>query len=283
MVGVQDLSSWPCWYWCATLETCKDGKLHFHLYLQFTSASHRKSKQFRFENLTPRADTHDLLGEGVSKRKVQESLDRGFFYVWADKVGTRRDESGALCVAGNYAPSWTKERYTYPVKGRWLDNLWKAHKLTHDAYERYVNLCREGVVFRKRNLDAVRETERNLAEQAELAERVKRVRGNPELFQPFPEVPQATEWLRYFRQDQLRYPVLVLVGKSRTGKTEWAQSLFQNPLVLKVGTLAQTHHTKDWPRIESLSVARGMLRGRSEERVHARSIVGRVMGARPRA
>ena len=130
-------SQWKAKYWCATLETCKDGKLHFHLYLQFSSLSHRKSKQFRFENLTPRADTHDLLGEGVSKRKLQESLDRGFFYVWADKVGTCRDESGAVCVAGNYAPSWTKERYTYPVKGRWLDNLRKAHKLTHDAYERY--------------------------------------------------------------------------------------------------------------------------------------------------
>ena len=246
-------SQWKAKYWCAILETRKDGKLHFHLYLQFASALHRKSKQFRLENLAPRTDAHDLLGEGASGRKVQESLDRGFFYVWADEVGTCRDENSVVCVAGNYAPCWTKERYTYPVKGRWLDNLWKAHKLTHDAYERYVNLSRDGVVFRKRNLDAVRETERELAEQAELAERVKRVRGNPELFQPFPEVPQATEWLRSFQKDQLRYPVLVLVGKSRTGKTEWAQSLFKNPLVLKVGTLAQTHHPKEWPRIESPS------------------------------
>ena len=95
------------------------------------------------------------------------------------------------------------------MKGRWLDNLWKARKLTLNVYERYVNLSRDGVVFRKRNLDAARETERELAEQAELAERVKRVRGNPELFQPFPEVPQATEWLRGFQLDQLRYPVLV--------------------------------------------------------------------------
>ena len=97
-------SQWKAKYWCAILETCKDGKLHFHLYLQFASALHRKSKQFRFENLTPRADAHDLLGEGASGRKVQESLDRGFFYVWADKVGTCRDENGAVCVAGNYAP-----------------------------------------------------------------------------------------------------------------------------------------------------------------------------------
>ena len=212
----------------------------------------RYSKQFRFESLTPRADAHDLLNEGLSRRKLQESLDRGFFYVWANKVGTCRDDCGVPCVAGNYAPSWTKERYTYPVKGRWLDSLWKAHKLTHDEYESYVHLCRDGVLQRKRNLEAVREQERNLAEQAELAERVKRVRGNPQLFRPFPEVPQATSWLRCFEKDQLRYHLLVLVGKSLTGKTEWAQSLFKNPLVLKVGTLAQTHLVVDWLRIESL-------------------------------
>ena len=37
--------------------------------------------------------------------------------------------------------------------------------------------------------------------------------------------------------DRLRYPVLVVLGRSHTGKTEWAQTLFRNPLVLKVGKL----------------------------------------------
>ena len=37
--------------------------------------------------------------------------------------------------------------------------------------------------------------------------------------------------------DMVRYPVLVVLGRSHTGKTEWAQSLFQNPLVVKVGKL----------------------------------------------
>ena len=35
----------------------------------------------------------------------------------------------------------------------------------------------------------------------------------------------------------MRYPILVVLGQSFTGKTEWAKSLFKNPLVLLVGTL----------------------------------------------
>ena len=50
-------------------------------------------------------------------------------------------------------------------------------------------------------------------------------------------MPAALQWLKCFEIDLLRYPILVVLGKSRTGKTEWAQTLFKKPLVLKVGTL----------------------------------------------
>ena len=35
----------------------------------------------------------------------------------------------------------------------------------------------------------------------------------------------------------LRYPLLLVLGPSHTGKTEWAKSLFCKPLELKIGTL----------------------------------------------
>lgn len=164
-------------------------------------------------------------------------MDRGFFYCWADKVGTQRDELGQECTAGNYAPCWTEEHCTYTVKGKWAENLWKAHKLSHETYDRYLYACRDGVVYRKRNLEACQEREERLAQEKEQQARTKRLRSNPKLFKPFPEVPAATSWLSGFKEDAWRYPLLVVLGKSRTGKTEWAQTLFKQPLVLKVGKL----------------------------------------------
>lgn len=231
------LVQWKVHYWCATLEATKGGKLHIHLFLQFRSLVDRDSKSFSFEGSHPRADTNDLLGEGFSRRKLQESLDRAFFYCWADKKGTQRDEQGKECTEGNYFPCWTEESFTYAVKGRWPENLWKAHKLSHEVYENYLFSCRDGVLYRKRNLDACREWAEGLALEEELEARTKRLRGNPDLFKPFPHVPAAQAWLKCFQKDMLRYPLLVVLGKSLTGKTEWAQSLFKQPLVLKVGTL----------------------------------------------
>ena len=37
--------------------------------------------------------------------------------------------------------------------------------------------------------------------------------------------------------EALRFPLLFVLGASHTGKTEWAKSLFSNPLEVKVGTL----------------------------------------------
>ena len=106
--GVQDLPQWnrflaharshvTQWhvkYWCPTLEATKEGALHFHMMLQFLASLDCATERFYFEGLKPRADVHDLLGQGWSGRKFQESLNRGFFYVWADKIGTQRDEAG---------------------------------------------------------------------------------------------------------------------------------------------------------------------------------------------
>ena len=46
----------------------------------------------------------------------QQHLDRGFFYVWANKIGTRTLPGGEPCVAGNYWPCWTGTM-TFPHGG----------------------------------------------------------------------------------------------------------------------------------------------------------------------
>jgi len=232
-----NLGQWRVKHWCTTLEASGEGNLHLHCMLQFSSSVDCSRGRFFFEGLKPNARPNDLLGEGYGRRNLQLSLDRAFFYVWADKLGTQRDEGGAECTTGNYEPCWTSASRKYPVKGRWPESLWKAHKLGHAEYERYLYLCRDGVLARKRNLDAVRDKADLDAASEEMAARVQRIRANPGLFRPFPEVPAATAWLKLFDEDALRYPVLVVVGPSGTGKTEWAKSLFKNALELKVGTL----------------------------------------------
>ena len=99
-------------------------------------------------------------------------------------------------------------------------------------------LTRDGVPFKRRNLDAVKEHESTASSSTEIEDRIKRIRGNPALFRPFPPVPAATEWLARLREDALRYPFLIARGPSGSGKTEWAKSLFRNPLELKIGSLA---------------------------------------------
>ena len=69
-----------------------------HTMLQFTTTVDCTLVRFAFEGLKLRTDAHDILGEGWSGRKLQESLNRGLFYVWADTIGTQRDEAGP--------PSW---------------------------------------------------------------------------------------------------------------------------------------------------------------------------------
>lgn len=230
-------TGWTVKHWAATMEQNSCGDCHVHLMVQFAGALDCGSFRFMFEGVRPNVSPNDYLGEGVCRKKMQQSIDRGMFYVWADKVGTLHLASGAACVAGNYAPCWTDAPRTYQVLGKWPETLWKQRKLSSEKYEEYLFLTRDGVLARKRNLDAVREHEAALADADEDEATTRRLRSNPAVYQPFPHVPAAQAWLATFREDRLRYPVLIVQGPSQTGKTEWVKSLFKEPLELKVGCL----------------------------------------------
>ena len=121
-----------------------DGTWHLHLMLQFYKAQDRYARSFTFEGMCPNGQANDLLGEKWCGKKLQQSLDRGFFYVWADKEGTARDANNQPVRAGNYEPAWTRAKYNYPVPATFLDKLFKAYKLGMDTYEEYLFLSREG-------------------------------------------------------------------------------------------------------------------------------------------
>lgn len=236
------LKSWKVWRWCATLEESKTHKLHAHVMLQFTAAVDRFSNAFSVDGLRPNAGPNgpgkDYMGDGFCKKKLQQSIDRGMFYVWANKIGTYKDEFGSPCVDGNYGPAWTEGfLMRYRVMSKWAETLWQEYKLDHTVYGSYLLKSRDGYINKKRNLEAAIQGEQEEAELKEIDENTKRIRDNKSLYRPFPEVEKAVVWLKCFLVDMLRYPLLVVLGPSGSGKTEWAKSLFTKPLELKVGSL----------------------------------------------
>ena len=92
---------WKVKHWSATLEESESGARHVHLMLQFFQRIDVPSSTFAFEGVKPNARPAwtDYLGAPFARRNMQEALDRGFFYVWADKVGTVRMPDGSICVA----------------------------------------------------------------------------------------------------------------------------------------------------------------------------------------
>lgn len=131
-------------------------------------------EDFSFQGSRPNASTSDLCGEGLCKKQLQRSFDRGFFYVFAEKTGT-------LHTDGNYFPCWVDSARKYQVLGKWPETLWKQRTISSEVYERYLYLCRDGVVARRRNLQAVREEEERADAMKVIEARVKRIRENPEL------------------------------------------------------------------------------------------------------
>ena len=303
-LGQVDDAVWPrflahvhkhkrCWcvkHWCATLETSADRAMHVHLMLQFHRAGDVASSHFAFEAVKPNARPSytDLLGERFAKRSPQTSFDRGFFYVWVNKKGTVCLADGSVCVAGDYAPAWTETKKKYKVLRKWPQSLWEAHKLTHEVWDELIFLTRQGVVGAKRNLEAVQEHELERAEQQELMAVVKRIRGNPDLYRPFVKVPEAETWLQCFQKDAVRFPILLVLGQSFVGKTEWSKSLFARPLELKIGPLThfpekmrtfsrQLHDgvvLDDVRDLEFLAQHQHILQGKYDERVEFASTPG---------
>lgn len=232
---------WGVRRWCATLEACTttDG-LHAHVMLQFWQSTKRSLAGFELLGVKPNASINDYCGGSIGGRNAQMSIDRGMFYVFADKIGTASESSGKICVYGNYFPCWETGRCEkYQVKGAWAETLWKKRKLTHAKYKEYLFLTRDGVISRKRNLDAVVAHEEELEEKIEMEAVVKRIRSNKALFKPFPVVRGACEWQGELKADALRYPILITLGESGKGKTEWTKSLFKRPFVLQIGALGQ--------------------------------------------
>ena len=232
----RNMRKWAVRHWTATRETNQDGKHHLHLMLELTSKVDRTASYFVFEGRCPNVRPNDLLGEAWCGRRWRVSVDRGHFYVYANKKGAVRDSSGKLCVEANYEPAWTEARETYEVKADWPEKLWKAYKLEDSVYfEEYLFLCKDKLQAKKRNFETFRAWQRARELEREIAQRTQSIRGNPELYRPFGRVRGAEEYLALFDQERMRCPVLLVHAPSFAGKSEFAVSLFKKPLYLEIG------------------------------------------------
>ena len=197
------LKTWGVLRWCATLEESRQHNLHIHLMLQFTKEVDRTSRSFCFSSIAPNCGPNglgrDLGGHGICRRKYQQSVDRGMFYVFADKKGTVKGADGKPIWAGNYAPAWVEGvQATYAVMKEWPQTLWTQYKLEREQYEEYLYRCRGNIGAHKRAFDDYCAWEDGRAEEAEIEAVSKRIKSNTDLYQPFRTHAESTTWLKRF-------------------------------------------------------------------------------------
>ena len=199
-----------------------DFRVHLHWKIDLAEALDRRTAEvFDFNGVTPNvrptwAPTAQHKARGAN---AEVASNCGHFYCWAWKKGSVFRES-------NWKP-WQQ----YAVLGKWVDDLWSREKITNGTYGNYSLRLRKGYAGRKRDLDAVMAEER--ARRA--AEQVQEVNQALALLKkPYRLFRAVTDWEDSFLQVAFRWKVLVLVADTASGKSSFAESLFQNPYIITV-------------------------------------------------
>ena len=72
----------------------------------------------------------------------KESVDRAFFYVFAEKLSQVYDEEKRACTDGNYWPAWVETAVRkYPVKCKWAQSLWSRDPNSRRSRRHTLNSC----------------------------------------------------------------------------------------------------------------------------------------------
>ena len=221
-----------------------EGRIHFHMFFVMKSQVDWKNGKAKVRwvvevhgetvDINPNIRTNYLaaLDDTIFKTQaprgstMQASLDAGHFYLMMDKVGKIESRSN-LVAFQDY----------YPDKSR-LDKFRLQGKLTDDAWLRYHSFLTIGFSKAYEDIRAKRkyaEDEKIHKMRKEQADIEALLRSSGKL-KPFRTYEPVQRWLAHFGDHRVRYPVLLLLGPSHRGKTEYAKSLFAKPLVLTVGS-----------------------------------------------
>ena len=196
-------------------------RVHIHWKLDLVKPVDVNSKAFvAFHGVQPdvRA-TESTSGRAARGRTASVAVNAAHFYCWAPKVGT-------LFVDTNWEPFGK-----YRVLGKWLDDLWTDGKLSHEKYAELSLKVRKGHAARKRDLQAILEDERERSVDQKIAD-VNR--DLAQLKSPFLRFRAVEEWEESFLDMRFRWQVLVLQADSASGKSSFAESLFEKPFCVTV-------------------------------------------------
>ena len=205
-----------------SLNSDTPGRVHFHWKVDCEKAFDEPNTDcFAFHGVKPDARRPYAAPGAKAARGANfaEASNRGHFYCWAPKKGT-------LYTGSNWKP-WGN----YRVMGKWLDDLWTDGKLEHSTYGSLALSVRVGYAGRKRDLDLVTAAEK----EAKVDRQMIRVDAAlAKLRAPFLTFAAVEAWQDTFLELRFRWSLLVLVADSASGKSSFAESLFDRPYVLTV-------------------------------------------------
>ena len=206
-----------------SLESKLEGRVHFHWKVDLLEPiDHTTLDAFLFHGVSPDARptwTQTEAGKAARGSSYADSVNRGHFYCWVPKKGT-------LFRGTNWKPF-----LKYRVNGRWLEDLWADDKLSHDVYKDLSLKVRRGHASRKRDFEAVAADEHSQFVDQQIIDVNMSL---SKLQAPFRSFTEVTEWEDTFLQVQFRWKILVLCADSAAGKSNYAESLFDRPLILTV-------------------------------------------------
>jgi hypothetical protein len=208
----------------ASLHSDIEGRVHLHWKVNLGGALDQTNTDgLDFLGVQPdaRATTvpTDSFRKNARGANFLEASNRAHFYVWAPKEGTLRGDT-------DYIPF-----QAYRVLGKWLDDLWTDRKLSNKTYEALSLQVRVGHAGRMRDLQlvAAREKEGKVDQQlAKVEAELAKLRA------PFRVFPEVRAWEDSFLNLDFRWKLLVLVADSASGKSSFAESLFERPFILTV-------------------------------------------------
>ena len=215
-------------------------RYHFHFFVEMKERVDWKNAKPKLRytlddgteiNPNIRTNNYDQDGEGGSAprgRNFRDSLNGGHFYLSCAKIG-KVDHVTNYDPFVDFYPS-VRLVDGFVAKGKITPDTWLFYrdKLTlnfHTAFE---------TMRAKRRYQAEVEHARMMEESAEIE---KRLRESDE-YKEFPAHPLVESFKARFAKDEMRYPVLLILGPSHLGKTEFAKSIFRHPLLVEVGATA---------------------------------------------
>ena len=199
--------------WVFSFELCKRtvepgfARVHLHVWI---SVNHPiKTELLSFRDTLPFFDLFAMLKYGSASRSSQASFG-GAFYLSVDKIG------------GVHWQGTIQPFVHYQVKDCWVTNLYSGDKITAEVAE---VLYLEAVVRCEMNIRQLKFAQQRKLELGILHAQKKTEDAISSGQKQWRCNPEVDKWLSQYESTLGRYLFLVLDGKSKTGKTQYAKSL----------------------------------------------------------